>query len=105
MSIRTLVGLRIKELRNKSDLTQAELAEIVGIDPKHQSCVENGRNFPSADLIEKYAEALNVDAPAILDIKHVKDRKTLLKDINNAIKTASDKDIVLIHRIIFDILK
>ncbi len=105
MSIRALVGQRIKELRNKSDLTQAELAEIVGIDPKHQSCVENGRNFPSADLIEKYAEALKIDATAILNIQHIKDRKSLLKDINNILKIASDDKIILIHRIIFDILK
>ncbi len=105
MSIRILVGKRIKELRNKSNLTQAELAESVGIDPKHQSCVENGRNFPSADLIEKYSQALKVDASAILDIKHIKDRKSLLKDINSVLKTASDKDVVLVHRLIFDILK
>ena len=105
MSIRALLGQRIKELRNKSALTQSQLAEMVGIDPKHQSCVETGRNFPSADLIGKYAEALKVDASDILDVKHVKDRKTLLKDINTALKLASDSDIVLIHRIIFDILK
>ena len=105
MSIKVFLGLRIKELRNKSNLTQAELAEIVGIDPKHQSCVENGRNFPSADLIEKYASAFKVDTSSILNIQHIKERKVLLKDINNAIKTASDKDIILIHRIIFDILR
>ena len=105
MSIKTILGARIKELRIKSRLTQAELAEIVSIDPKHQSCVENGRNFPSADLIEKYAEAFKIDAAEVLCTKHIKDRKTLVKDITSALKAATDSEIALIHRIIFDILR
>ena len=105
MSIKKLLGARIKELRIKSGLTQAELAEIVSIDPKHQSCVENGRNFPSADLIEKYAKAFEIDPTEVLCTKHVKDRKTLVKEITQALKLAEDNEIALIHRIIFDIIR
>jgi len=105
MGIKSLIGLRIKELRNKSGLTQSEIAEMVNIDPKHQSCIENGRNFPSADLIEKYANAFKIDISEILDLKHIKDRKTLIKEITREINIASDADIKLIHRIVFDILK
>lgn len=105
MGIKSLTGLRIKELRNKSGMTQAELAELVNIDPKHQSCIENGRNFPSADLIEKYAKAFNIDVSEVIEVKHIKDRKILIKEIMREINIASDNDIKLIHRIVFDILK
>ena len=105
MGIKSLIGLRIKELRNKSGFTQAELAELVNIDPKHQSCIENGRNFPSADLIEKYANAFKIEASEVIETKHIKDRKTLIKEITREINSASDDNIKLIHRIVFDILK
>jgi len=105
MGIKSLIGLRIKELRNKSGLTQAELAELVNIDPKHQSCIENGRNFPSADLIEKYASAFKIEASEVIETKHIKDRKTLIKEVTREINSASDDNVKLIHRIVFDILK
>ena len=55
MNIKKDFGLRIKELRNKKRITQYQLAELVGIDPKHMSHIETGRSFPKADLIEKFA--------------------------------------------------
>ena len=35
MNIKKEFGLRIKEVRNKKGITQYQLAELVGIDPKH----------------------------------------------------------------------
>lgn len=100
MSIKKLLGIRIKELRVKSGYTQAELAEIVNIDPKHQSCVENGRNYPSADLIEKYAEAFNIDPTEVLKITHMKPRRQLEKELFQIIRSASDKECNDIYKII-----
>ena len=51
MNIKEQLGLRIKELRLKNGLKQSELAEKVNIATKHQSCIETGRNYPSADVI------------------------------------------------------
>ena len=70
MTIKQLLGLRIKELRTKIKLTQAQLAEKVGIDPKHQSCIENGKNFPSADLLDKYVLEFNIEACELFKISH-----------------------------------
>lgn len=104
MALKKLIGMRIKELRNKCGLTQSELAEMVGIDPKHQSCVENGRNFPSADLLEKYAQAMNIDISILFNIHHIKERNVLIKEINDLISNASNEEIKIIHKIIFDLL-
>lgn len=40
MNIKKDFGQRIKELRNKKGITQYQLAEMVGIDPKHMSHIE-----------------------------------------------------------------
>ena len=57
MELKKKLGKRIKELRALNNLKQAQLAEMVGIATKSQSCIETGKNFPFADLIEKYAKA------------------------------------------------
>ncbi|HEX2802749.1 MAG TPA: helix-turn-helix domain-containing protein [Sphingomicrobium sp.] len=51
---------RLKELRTEAGLTQAELAERVGVTRKTVNTVENLVFTPSALLALKLAEALNV---------------------------------------------
>jgi transcriptional regulator with XRE-family HTH domain len=105
MTLKTLLGKRIKDLRCKAGKTQAQIAELVGIDPKHQSCIENGRNFPSADLLEAYASAFDIDVCDIFKLRQNKDRNSLEHEIINLIKTAKDDDLKLIHTIVFSIIK
>jgi len=105
MSVKLQLGLRIKELRKKSELTQAKLAEIVSIDAKHQSCIENGKNFPSADLIEKYAKTFKIDPAELLHIAHNVNRKELIKKIEALIKEANDEQLSIIYRISGDVIK
>ena len=49
---------RLKEKRNELGLTQAELAEAVGVTRKTVNTVENGVFVPSALLALKLARAL-----------------------------------------------
>jgi len=105
MSIKKLFGKRIKDLRIKQNLKQAQLAEIVGIDPKHQSCIENGKNFPSTDLIEKYAKAFNIEACELLIIEHYEPKEKILLKLQNLLNNVSENDLKLIYRICLDILK
>ncbi len=51
---------RIKSERETAELTQAALAELVGVSRKTINTVENGVFTPSATLGLKLAQALNV---------------------------------------------
>lgn len=51
-------GKRIKEMRKKAGLTQAELAEKLGISPDGMSSIERGKNGVSVDLFGYIAEVL-----------------------------------------------
>ena len=55
------LGRNIKYYRNKRNLTQEQLAEIVGISDKNISKIENGNNYPSAETLSAIAAALNVE--------------------------------------------
>ncbi len=104
MNLKKRFGKRIQELRNKKNLKQSELAELVGIATKTQSCIETGRNFPSSDLIEKYAKAFNLDIADILTINHINSEQDLYKDINTLISKANEKEIVIIHKFLKSLL-
>lgn len=104
MELKKKLGKRIKELRTLQNLKQAQLAEIVGIATKSQSCIETGKNYPSADLIEKYAKAFKIDVSEILNISHEKEMDILQKEIQSMIKLANNEQIILIYKIIKSIL-
>jgi putative transcriptional regulator len=56
---------RLKELRARHDLTQAQLAERVGVTRKTINTVENQVFIPSTVLALKLAAALDVTVEAI----------------------------------------
>ena len=53
------LGNRIKEMRTKAGITQAELAEMVEVSRKTINTVENSVFVPSTLLALKLAKALN----------------------------------------------
>jgi len=60
------IGQRLKEAREKADITQVVLAAACQCDPKHISAVENGKKHPSLDLLLIASEELNVSLEYLL---------------------------------------
>lgn len=100
MELKKKIGQRIRELRLKNRLKQSELAEKVSIATKTQSCIETGKNFPSAELLERYAATFGVKLSDLLNISHIEETSVLLQEIQEILKNADEKDIKLIYKII-----
>ena len=77
-----------------------ELAERIGLANKSQSCIETGKNYPSADVVEKYAQAFNLDVSEILNIEHIKSKEELVREMNLIFNKADEKQIITAYRII-----
>lgn len=60
---------RLKDLRARKGLTQAELAERVGVSRKTINTVENGVFTPSATLALKLARALEVSVEKLFFLR------------------------------------
>jgi putative transcriptional regulator len=60
---------RLHELRTERGLTQAALAELVGVSRKTINTVENGVFVPSALLALKLARALGCPVEAIFSLE------------------------------------
>jgi transcriptional regulator with XRE-family HTH domain len=63
--IKAVLGANIKCYRKKQSLSQEQLAEILGITPKHLSTIETGATFVSAELLEKLTRQFLVSASAL----------------------------------------
>jgi transcriptional regulator with XRE-family HTH domain len=61
------LGLRIKELRMKRGLSQAELAKLVGVTPSTVSQVEANIIYPSLPALLKMAEVLAVNISSLFE--------------------------------------
>lgn len=105
MNIKQKLGKRIQELRHKNNLKQSELAELVGIATKTQSCIETGKNYPSAELMERYAKAFKLDISEVFELGHVKSTQDLLDEVYYMIKKATPSEITLIHKILKSFLR
>jgi transcriptional regulator with XRE-family HTH domain len=68
------LGQRLRELRDKADLSLRELAKRIGISPPFISDIELGRRFPSEDILKKLARALNV---SLEDLKQYDNREPI----------------------------
>jgi len=54
------LGKKIQKLRKNKNMTQAELAEKVGITTTYLGFIEQGRYAPSLEVVEKISRRLGV---------------------------------------------
>jgi transcriptional regulator with XRE-family HTH domain len=67
----SIFSKRIKELRILNNLTQKELAELLGISYSAVGQWESGRNTPTAKMLEKIADILKTDVNYLLGTETV----------------------------------
>lgn len=95
-----LLGARIKELRKGRRLSQEELAELIGIEPRHMSRIEVGKSYPSLDRLERIANALNVDLRDFFDFGHLEARPVKMDQISEMLNEMTDDDLKKVTRIL-----
>lgn len=60
------MGQNIKAARNRTGMTQAQLAEIIGVEVETISRIETGAQLPSLERLDDIASALNSPLIAFL---------------------------------------
>jgi transcriptional regulator with XRE-family HTH domain len=75
MDLKTQIGLRIKELRTKKNLTQEEVAWKAEIDRTFMNHVENGRRNVSIESLEKICIGLSVSLKDFFDAEYFTSQK------------------------------
>lgn len=98
MNIKDLFGRKIKEYRKRKNLTQSQLAELVNVDNKHISCIESGKNFPSADLIERLAFSLDVEPKDLFEFYYLQETADLKSDLILMLDKLNQDELALTHK-------
>lgn len=85
------LGLRIKELRIKKELTQDNLAELVGCNTSHISNIENNHTKVSLNVLLSIANTLNTSIDYLLANQYDNSQLALDNEILRAIKDCDNQ--------------
>ncbi len=105
MDAKQMIGVRIKDIRNKKGFTQEELAEKIDINPKYLSSIERGKENPTLNTLIKLSESLDVNLNDIfhqIEIEDLAKRKALLISL---LDEANDDQLKLAYRILLTIIR
>lgn len=71
------IGENIKELRNKNNLTQEELATKTGLSKNAIWNYENNKRKPNIEILNKIANALNVTVNDLIGNEEIEEAKEI----------------------------
>lgn len=61
--------IKLKEVREKYNISIRDLARITGISKSHLNYIERGEKEPSLSIIIRIAVALNIDIKDLYEVK------------------------------------
>jgi len=99
------LGLRVKELRIAQQLTQEQLAELVGCNTSHISNIENNYTKASLNVLLAIANNLNTSVDSLLADQSEDSSDLLMKEIIESVKVLnveSKQKLLSIIKIIFN---
>jgi transcriptional regulator with XRE-family HTH domain len=91
-NLKKLLAFNMKERRRILSISQATLAERVNTSTHYIAMIELERKTPSLSMIERIAEALQIDPPELFSVKSVPSislrnmQKSVLQDIEKAVE-------------------
>ena len=71
-----VTGATIRQLREKRNFTQAELAEKIGVSSKTISKWETAKGLPDISLLQPLAQALNISVIELMNGEHIINKNT-----------------------------
>ena len=95
MTFQELFIINLKDFRKARKISQSKLAGLCGSTQAYIAEIEVGKKFPSPDMIERIASALEIESYCLFQNKTVEEEKSLTplqrQEIVNQIYTATLK--------------
>ena len=96
-NLRQLLAFNIKQNRHRLGISQAKLAEKAEASTQYIAMIELGRKFPSPEMIDRLAAAMEVDnldlfsPPPFVEETLENIQETILKDLEKRISRSVNK--------------
>ncbi|MBQ8460078.1 helix-turn-helix transcriptional regulator [bacterium] len=91
MDLKKDFGKRVKELRKKRNFSQEKFSELVDIGQNTLSYIETGKNFCTAETLEKILSTLDIEPNELFSFNHMESNENLLEAINSMLKNNPEK--------------
>lgn len=98
------IGIFISDCRKQKGLTQAQLAEIIGVSDKSISRWENGKTMPDLSFYEPLCEALDIQVSELLYAKKMTDQEKSIQGEKTALNIFKTKSQLQTFGILTEIL-
>lgn len=97
MNDKKQLGLKIRTLRKSKKITQEKLSEIVDISPRQMVKIEMGQVYPSIEVLQKIACALDVSIVNLFDNEYYGDFEILKEKLHSKIDKLNEKNIRFLY--------
>lgn len=104
-NIKKLFGKQLKYLREEHNITQEKLAELLGISTRGLSAIECGKNFVTAQTIEKICLALEITPKALFDFNFELESTQDTKEKINILVNKNEQKLQEIYKILKALLE
>lgn len=98
MTLKVQLGKKIQLLRKQKKMTQEKFAELISIDPKSVSKIENGNNYPAPETIVSIAKALGVEIYELFVFENEIPYEVMKQEIITSLN--DKKNILYLYRIL-----
>ena len=99
LGIRDILALNLKENRRKRGLTQEKLSEKAGISPHYLAMIEVSRKFPTPEMLDRLAEALEIETYQLFDVSATPEgamlhlERSIVSNIEQVVANAIEKNL------------
>jgi transcriptional regulator with XRE-family HTH domain len=96
-NLREIFASNLKVKRQNYGITQAQLAEKVGVSTHHIAMIEIARHYPTLDLVERIANSLDIEIYELFTVKPTPETaierlyKVVAKNIDQVVADAVEK--------------
>jgi transcriptional regulator with XRE-family HTH domain len=96
-NLREIFAYNLKAKRRKYGITQAKLAEKVGVSTHHIAMIEIARHYPTLELVERIANTLDIEIYELFIVKPTPENalerlhQEVLQDIKQVVGEAVEK--------------
>ena len=91
-TVKEILAQNLKKHRKRLGITQPELAERAGLSTHYLGMIEVGRNFPTADVLERLAAALGIKSNELFSVSD--SPEIAMEQLQTAILSAIDQKLV-----------
>lgn len=95
--LKSQLGIKIQQFRNKTGLTQEEFSEHIGITQRQVSLIELGKSFPSPETLSNIVNFCNCSMRDLFDFEPIENIADLRNEILNIIETMPEEKLKTLY--------